>query len=107
MKTINPGVAGIPQDLPVMKTYDRIQAAFPGGPLPARSWSQADDVTAPEVQQGIEAMTDKALATGQMSEPVTHRDQPDKHARDRQHPDAGRRHRRRSPRPRWPPCATT
>jgi uncharacterized membrane protein YdfJ with MMPL/SSD domain len=71
MKTINPGVAGIPHDLPVMKTYDRIQAAFPGGPLPAVVVVQADDVTSPGVQQGIKEMTDKALASGQMSEPVS------------------------------------
>src|SRR5262249_22228664 len=30
MHTINPGVAGLPRSLEVMKTYDRIQAAFPG-----------------------------------------------------------------------------
>ena len=94
MKTINPGVAGIPHDLPVMQTYDRIQAAFPGGPLPAMVVVQADDVTAPAVQQGIEAMTDKALASGQMAEPVTHRDQPGQGRRGRLDPDAGRRHRR-------------
>ena len=80
MKTINPGVAGIPHDLPVMKTYDRIQAAFPGGPLPAVVVVQADDVTAPAVQQGIKAMTDKALASGQMSQPVTTEISPSKNA---------------------------
>jgi RND superfamily putative drug exporter len=78
MKTINPGVAGIPHDLPVMQTYDRIQAAFPGGPLPAIVAVQADDVTKPEVQAGIDAMTREALATGRMSEPVTADVSPDK-----------------------------
>src|SRR3954452_36345 len=80
MKTINPGIAGIPHDLPVMKTYDRIQAAFPGGPLPAVVVVQADDVTAPAVQQGIRAMTDKALASGQLSEPVSTEISPNKRA---------------------------
>src|SRR5829696_6043897 len=80
MKTINPGVAGIPHDLPVMKTYDRIQAAFPGGPLPAMVVVQADDVTSPAVQQGIEEMTDRALASGQMSEPITTQISPGKDA---------------------------
>ena len=80
MKTINPGVAGIPHDLPIMKTYDRIQAAFPGGPLPAVVVVQADDVTSPAVQQGIKAMTDKALASGQMSEPVSTQISPGKDA---------------------------
>ena len=57
MHTINPGVAGLPHDLPIMQTYERIQAAFPGGPLPARSSSvQAEDVTTPAVQKGIEEL---------------------------------------------------
>ena len=70
MHTINPGVAGLPRSLPVMKTYDRIQAAFPGGPLPATVVVKAADVTKPEIQQEIKAMTDKALATGRMSGPI-------------------------------------
>jgi uncharacterized membrane protein YdfJ with MMPL/SSD domain len=78
MHTINPGVAGLPRSLPIMKTYDRIQAAFPGGPLPATIAVAADDVTAPQVQQGIRAMTDAALATKRMSEPVTTTISPDK-----------------------------
>ena len=78
MKTVNPGAAALPKDLEVTQVYDRIQAAFPGGPLPAIVAVQADDVTAPEVQAGIEAMTDEALASGQMSEPVTTQVSPDK-----------------------------
>ena len=78
MHTVNPGVSALPQDLEVMKVYNRIQTAFPGGPLPAVIAVQADDVTKPEVQAGIKAMTDKALATGQMSEPVTTSVSPDK-----------------------------
>jgi uncharacterized membrane protein YdfJ with MMPL/SSD domain len=61
-----------------MKVYDRIQAAFPGGPIPAIVAVQAADVTKPEVQAGIKAMSDRALATGQMSEPVTTNISPDK-----------------------------
>ena len=34
MHTANPGTSGLPRDLAVMKVYDRIQAAFPGGPIP-------------------------------------------------------------------------
>ena len=78
MHTINPGVAGLPRSLPIMKTYDRIQAAFPGGPLPAVIAVAADDVTTPQVQQGIKAMSDAALATKQMSEPVMTTISPDK-----------------------------
>jgi uncharacterized membrane protein YdfJ with MMPL/SSD domain len=78
MKTVNAGASGLPKDLEVTKVYDRIQAAFPGGPLPAIVAVQADDVTRPEVQAGIEAMTQKALASGEMSEPVTTSISPDK-----------------------------
>ena len=107
MHTINPGVAGLPQKLPIMKTYDRIQAAFPGGPLPAAVVVQADDVTAPEVQQGIKAMTDKALGSGQLSGPVTTEIEPEQ-ARSQWSTSRCRATApTRSPRPRSPPCATT
>ena len=78
MHTANAGTSGLPRDLAVMKVYDRIQAAFPGGPIPLLVAVQADDVTRPEVQAGIEAMNKAALATGQMSEPVTTNTSPDK-----------------------------
>src|SRR4051794_32545279 len=62
MKTINPGAAGLPHDLPIMQTYERIQSAFPGGPLPALAVVQAKDVTSPPVRKGIHALT--AAASG-------------------------------------------
>ncbi|HWK28724.1 MAG TPA: MMPL family transporter [Solirubrobacter sp.] len=65
MKTINPGAAGLPHDLPIVQTYERIQHAFPGGPLPALAVVQAKDVTTPEVQKGIDEL--KATATGPTS----------------------------------------
>ena len=70
MKTISPGASGIPRDLPVMQTYDRIQAAFPGGAIPASVVIEADDVTAPAVQRGIAELREAAIATGRMDEPV-------------------------------------
>jgi uncharacterized membrane protein YdfJ with MMPL/SSD domain len=78
MQTANPGTSALPRDLEVMKVYDRMQAAFPGGPIPALVAVQADDVTKPEVQAGIQAMNERALASGQMSEPVTTSTSPDK-----------------------------
>jgi uncharacterized membrane protein YdfJ with MMPL/SSD domain len=78
LNTVNPGFNSMPDDLPVVQTYDNIMAAFPGGPQPAVVAVQADDVTKPEVQAGIDAMTKEALATGQMAEPVTTSVSPDK-----------------------------
>jgi RND superfamily putative drug exporter len=78
LKTINPGLAGLPHDLPIMQTYDRIQTAFPGGPQPAVVVVEADDVTAPAVQAGIADLEREALATNEMSGPVDVSVSPDK-----------------------------
>jgi RND superfamily putative drug exporter len=65
------GVADLPRDIPVMQTYDRIQAAFPGGPLPAVVAVEADDVSAPAVQSGLRDLRERAIETGLMSDPIT------------------------------------
>ena len=57
------------ESLPVMKTYDRIQAAFPGGAVPAQIVIKADDVTTPEVKASLQELHDEAIATGKLSEP--------------------------------------
>ncbi len=71
MHTVNPGVAGLPRSLPIMQTYDRIQAKFPGGPLPASVVVQADDVNAPAVQAGIADLRRTAAATEGFGRPIT------------------------------------
>jgi uncharacterized membrane protein YdfJ with MMPL/SSD domain len=47
------GVADTPRSIGVMKTYDRIQKAFPGGPLPAQVVLEADNVRSPQVAGAI------------------------------------------------------
>jgi uncharacterized membrane protein YdfJ with MMPL/SSD domain len=79
LKTGVPGTDSLPRDLPVMQTFDRIEAAFPGGPLPAVVAIQADDVTAPGVQAAIADLRRDALAGGQTTEPVQVDVSPDKH----------------------------
>jgi RND superfamily putative drug exporter len=54
-----------------MQTYDRLQAAFPGAPVPAMVVVRAPDVRAPAVQEGIAALRREAIATRTMSEPVS------------------------------------
>jgi uncharacterized membrane protein YdfJ with MMPL/SSD domain len=71
LRTVSSGVQGIPRDIAVMQTYDRIQAAFPGGPLPAAVVVRAPDVGAPAVRRGIANLRSAALATGLMAEPVS------------------------------------
>src|SRR5579864_7277031 len=70
MHTVDPGFVGLPPNLPIMSTYDRIQKAFPGGPIPALVVVQARDVTAPAVQRGIKRLGDAAIRTGEMGGPV-------------------------------------
>jgi anti-anti-sigma factor len=71
LHTVNSGVQGLPHDLPIIKTYDRIQAAFPGGPLPAIVAVKAGDVTQAGVAQAMRDLRDQALATRLMREPIT------------------------------------
>lgn len=70
MHTVSPGTAGLPRNLAIMHTYDRIEAAFPGSPIPAVVVVRAPNVTAPHVRQGIAAMQRAALATPTMRGPV-------------------------------------
>jgi RND superfamily putative drug exporter len=71
MKTLNPGVAGLPRSLPVVQTYDRLQAAFPGGAEPAVVAVAAANVNAPAVAAGIDALKRAAKTTEGLGQPVT------------------------------------
>ncbi|MEA2135669.1 MAG: hypothetical protein QOC68_3578, partial [Solirubrobacteraceae bacterium] len=73
-----PGYDGYSRSQPVIQTYDRVQAAFPGGAVPATTVIKADDVTAAPVQAAIKQLHDQALATGQLSEPSSVDVSPDK-----------------------------
>ena len=59
-----PGYDGYSRSQPVIQTYDRLQAAFPGGAIPATTVIKAEDVTAAPVQAAIQQLHDQALATG-------------------------------------------
>ena len=73
-----PGYDGYSRSQPVIQTYDRLQAAFPGGAVPATTVIKAKDVTAPEVQAAIGQLHDQAIATGELSEPSSIEISPDK-----------------------------
>jgi len=64
--TSDPGLQGLPKGLPIVKTLDRMQAAFPGGAQPAHVVVEARDVRAPQVRAAIGQLEHQALATGQM-----------------------------------------
>ncbi len=71
LHTVDSGAQGLPQDMTVMKVYDRIQKAFPGGAGPAVVVISARDVTTPAVSAGIAELKRSALATGEMHQPIT------------------------------------
>jgi uncharacterized membrane protein YdfJ with MMPL/SSD domain len=73
--TATSSVDDLPRDIPVMKTYDRIQEAFPGGPLPATVVVKAPDVRAPRVARQIQALKTEGETIGT---PVTTDVSPDR-----------------------------
>jgi RND superfamily putative drug exporter len=66
-----PSFTDLPSSLGIVRTYESIQRAFPGAQTPAEVVVAADDVTAPPVQRAIADLRRRALASGQMSEPVS------------------------------------
>ena len=79
MKTVDPGMSSFPQNLAIMKVYDRIQAAFPGAPSPALVVVTSGDVTAPAVRKGVdELMAAVEARHGQMGGPVVETVSPDR-----------------------------
>jgi RND superfamily putative drug exporter len=64
-------VEAFPQSIPVMKTYNKIEKAFPGGAIPAVVMVKVDDTSAPAVRTAIAALRHDAVATGQFHEPTS------------------------------------
>jgi uncharacterized membrane protein YdfJ with MMPL/SSD domain len=78
MQLKEPGTEGMSRSEPIMQTLDRIDAAFPGGTVPAITVVKAKDVTTPEVKAAIADLQEKAIATGKLSEPTFVDISPDK-----------------------------
>jgi uncharacterized membrane protein YdfJ with MMPL/SSD domain len=70
MHTQLPSFNDLPRSLPIVRTYDATQRAFPGAQAPAVVVVHAPDVTAAPVQRGLATLKQKALAGGQMVEPI-------------------------------------
>ncbi len=66
-----PGVDTYPKHLAVIKTYERMQQAFPGTALPANVVVKAPNVNAPAMRKAIERLEQRALASGRMYKPIT------------------------------------
>ncbi len=71
LRMATPGPDTFPKSLDVVKTYNRMQQAFPGTALPAYVVVKAPDVNAPAVRQAIDRLKLAALATGRARGPIT------------------------------------
>src|SRR4051794_16751988 len=71
LRMATPGPDTFPKSLDVVKTYNRMQPAFPGKALPANVVVKAPDVNAPAVRNAIAQLEQKALATGRARGPIT------------------------------------
>ncbi|MBT2207375.1 MMPL family transporter [Actinomadura sp. NEAU-AAG7] len=60
----------IPSGEPIVATYTKLNAAFPGNPEPAAVVVKARDIDAPEVRAAIEELKRRAVASGEMNEPI-------------------------------------
>ncbi|MGW2817510.1 MMPL family transporter [Streptomyces sp. NPDC001415] len=56
--------------LPVVRTYDRVNEAFPGGASPAQVVVKATDINAPEVRRALADFRARALSSGASHGPV-------------------------------------
>jgi uncharacterized membrane protein YdfJ with MMPL/SSD domain len=70
LHTAEPGIDTYPQSLDVLKTYNRLQAAFPGTEIPADVVVKAANVNSAEISGAIGRLQRQALATGLMHEPI-------------------------------------
>jgi RND superfamily putative drug exporter len=78
MHTKLPNFTDLPHDLRVVRTYDRIQRAFPGSQTPAVVVVKADNVGAPTIQRAYTLFKRRALATGELYAPFTVTVNPDR-----------------------------
>src|SRR5262249_32562128 len=78
LHTANESVESLPQDVPSIQTYNRIQEAFPGGGIPAVVVVSSDNgTTSPEFKTGVAAMVEKAKASPNFQTPITFQTYPD------------------------------
>ena len=78
MHTKLPSFTDMRSDLPIVRTYERVIAAFPGAPTPAVVVVRADDVRSPAVAAGIRRLESAAVASGVMYRPIIVTTSPDR-----------------------------
>ena len=64
-----PNLTDLPHDLAIVRTYERIQRAFPGSQTPAVVVVKAPKVDTPQMQRAFALFRKRAVATGQLYAP--------------------------------------
>ncbi len=90
MHTKLPSFTDLPHNVPIVRTYERVIRAFPGAPTPAVVVVQAADVRVQAVQEQVQALKQRALASGEVRQPVSTRISPDGTVEEVDLPLAGR-----------------
>jgi uncharacterized membrane protein YdfJ with MMPL/SSD domain len=89
LHTADTGVDGLPRTIPIMKTYDRMQAAFPGEQIAADVVLQGNTLDRGQIEAAAQKMREIARHSDQFNEPVTIDVSPDRKVADIQVPLAG------------------
>jgi uncharacterized membrane protein YdfJ with MMPL/SSD domain len=76
--TADTGVDGLPRTIDVMKTYDRMQAAFPGEQFSADIVLQGDNLDRGQIQAAAQELRQVARESDQFNEPITIDASPDR-----------------------------
>ena len=77
LHTNNAELTALPRGLEVTKTYERLQQAFPGGPQPAYVVVKGSDARTAELAHAFADLRRRALASGEMRDPISLRVSPD------------------------------
>jgi RND superfamily putative drug exporter len=70
LHTAVPGLQGLPKGLPIVKTLNKIQTAFPGGPTPAQVVVSGRNVDSPQVRAAVASLERDGLASGKIKQPI-------------------------------------
>jgi uncharacterized membrane protein YdfJ with MMPL/SSD domain len=71
LHTANPSTESLPQNLETIKTYNKVEATFPGGGIPQTVAVSGRPVASPAVRRGIARLIARAEASPLYQQPIT------------------------------------
>ena len=70
LSTKFPSITDLPPSIPIVKTFDRVEKAFPGSPVPMVVVVKGQDLNTAQAQEALWVMRDQALKTGKVTLPI-------------------------------------